>query len=83
MDIRKKIGEMFIVGFDGLSVTKRLEKLITEHHIGGVILFARNIKNIGQVTRFCYKLQGIRKTVSDTPLFIAIDHEGGVVQRIC
>jgi len=82
MDTAQKIGEMFLAGFEGQTVNKDIEELITKHHVGGVILFARNIKSIGQVAKLCDDLQALRKTVSKTPLFIAVDQEGGVVQRI-
>lgn len=82
MEITQKIGEMLLVGFEGQTINKDIEDLITKQHVGGVILFARNIKNIVQVAKLCDDLQALRRKVSKTPLFIAIDQEGGVVQRI-
>ncbi|HRZ86726.1 MAG TPA: glycoside hydrolase family 3 N-terminal domain-containing protein, partial [bacterium] len=82
MDIDRKIGEMFVVGFKGTAVTKELAELIAKRYVGGVILYARNIENMAQVARLCSDMQTLRKTVSETPLFIAIDQEGGVVHRL-
>ena len=45
--------------------------------VGGVILFARNYANPGQLMALCGEIHALR-----TPrLLIAIDHEGGRVQR--
>ncbi|MFC2149385.1 beta-N-acetylhexosaminidase, partial [Candidatus Auribacterota bacterium] len=81
MIINKSVGEMFLVGFNGITVTRELEALITKYHIGGVILYSRNMKNVTQLSRLCHGLQEVRRQVSDTPLIIAIDQEGGVVHR--
>ncbi|ULJ60989.1 beta-N-acetylhexosaminidase [Wielerella bovis] len=45
--------------------------------IGGVILFRRNFQNIAQLKKLCSDIKSLR-----TPeLIIAVDHEGGRVQR--
>jgi beta-N-acetylhexosaminidase len=82
VDSTQQIGEMFLAGFAGTTITKDIEDLIVKYRIGGVILFSRNITSIGQAAKLCGELQDLRKSVSGTPLFIAIDQEGGVVQRI-
>ncbi len=43
---------------------------------GGVILFARNWKNRGQLSDLCQQIKDIRQD-----LLILVDHEGGRVQR--
>lgn len=45
--------------------------------VGGVILFTRNFVSIGQISQLCADIHALR-----TPhLLIAVDHEGGRVQR--
>jgi beta-N-acetylhexosaminidase len=44
---------------------------------GGVILFARNYESPAQLTALCEEIKGLR----DPPLLIAVDQEGGRVQR--
>lgn len=54
------------------------EKEILQHPlVGGVILFTRNYENPQQIKHLC---QSIRKSRA-LPLLIAVDHEGGKVQR--
>ena len=81
-DLRKKVGQLFMVGFDGLQPNDHIEGLIREHRIGGVILFRRNVHTPEQVARLCLQLQQINAEVSDVPLLISIDQEGGMVMRI-
>lgn len=80
--IKRLVGATLMFGFNGTKITKQIETLITKHYIGGIILFARNIKNQTQLKKLCSDLQKLRKQVSDTPLFIAIDQECGAVSRL-
>lgn len=49
-----------------------------EHPLaGGVILFARNFTSLAQLDRLTASIRDVR----DPPLLIAVDHEGGRVQR--
>ena len=73
-------GKMIITGFKGTSPSEKqvieLKKKIDEKKIGGIILFKRNIVNKKQLTEL------IRFLKKDTSIFIAIDHEGGIVNRL-
>jgi beta-N-acetylhexosaminidase len=73
----KEIGQLLIVGFDGLEMTSRLTSLLTRLQPAGVILFARNIKNPEQTWRL---LRECQKVVA-MPLFTCVDLEGGDVDR--
>ena len=57
-------------------VAEEREKL---HHplVGGVILFARNFQSVSQLIELTQTIHGLR----NPPLLIAVDHEGGRVQR--
>lgn len=78
----KMIGERFITGFEGTAVDSALEEMIVDRRIGGVILFSRNVKDARQIKALCSDLQAVRKRVSALPLIIAVDQEGGGVNRI-
>jgi len=87
--LKEKIGQMIMVGFRGLALTDnpKLQKQIEEGSVGGVILFdydllnktyKRNIQNKEQLKKLTTDLQNI----ASTTLFIAIDEEGGMVERL-
>jgi len=87
--VRKYVGQMLVVGFRGLSVDKNhvIVRDIQHYNLGGVILFDydyptrtfdRNILNGPQVKALNQQLQSF----ASTPLFISVDQEGGLVQRL-
>lgn len=82
MTLEQKIGQMMIIGFDGTTVDPDLRRMITDYHIGGVILFARNIQSPRQVAALTNELQHLALESGHPGLFIAIDQEGGPVARL-
>lgn len=80
--LREKVGQLFMVGFDALQANDHIKALIRQKKVGGVILFRRNVHTPAQVSSLCRELQEINAEVSDTPLLISIDQEGGMVMRI-
>lgn len=76
---REKIGQLFMVGFDGTSVSQDLAAFIREYKPGGVILFARNLESIEQMVELTNDLQ---RCSPHSPLLISIDQEGGRVSRL-
>jgi beta-N-acetylhexosaminidase len=86
-----KIGQMLLVGFRGLEVSRSDDPVIRdirERHIGGVILFnydvaqqrpVRNIQSPKQVTQLVTALQDSSEKI---PLLVGIDYEGGRVNRL-
>jgi len=75
-------GQRLMVGFDGTTFNEDLKFLIGELKVGGIIMFARNIENPDQLTRLCGDMQDYARACGQTPLFIAIDQEGGTVARL-
>ena len=77
------IGQMVMVGFHGTQpktkTVKNIAKLIKDGTIGGVIIMARNVKNKKQLRKLTDFFLAARP---DLPPFIAIDQEGGAVQRL-
>jgi len=83
MSLRQKIGQMVMCGFPGPETDANIEKLIKEHHLGGVIFFRKNMKNPKQVAELSAKLQSFAaEKGDDLPLLVSIDQEGGMVTRI-
>ena len=66
-----------MLDLDGTSLTQEENKLLLNSHIGGVILFARNISSRVQVQELCREIRDI-----NPKLLIAVDQEGGRVQRL-
>jgi beta-N-acetylhexosaminidase len=61
----------------GTTLTDEERQRLSHPLVGGVILFARNYCDPAQLTALCDKIHALRSP----PLLIAIDHEGGRVQR--
>jgi beta-N-acetylhexosaminidase len=82
MTIDQQVGQLIMIGFDGTTVDAELRRMIADYHIGGVILFARNVQSPEQVARLTNELQEIALASGHPGLFIAIDQEGGRVARL-
>ena len=84
------VGKLIIAGFrsDKVSNNSNIVRYIKEYNLSGVILYdqdieknklgSRNIKSLAQLKMLTDNLQSI----SDNPLFISIDQEGGNVNRL-
>jgi len=72
-----QIAGMFLVGFDGPTVTAGLRALL-EKGVAGVILFGRNIQSAEQVAELCGEI----KRVAGRRVLTCIDQEGGRVRRL-
>jgi beta-N-acetylhexosaminidase len=62
---------------EGSSLTEEDRKRLTHPWVGGVILFARNYVSPQQLRQLTAEILALR----DPSLLIAVDHEGGRVQR--
>ncbi|TCP59231.1 beta-N-acetylhexosaminidase [Tumebacillus sp. BK434] len=81
--LRQKIGQTMMFGFHGTDPTPEITTLIRDHHVGGVILFARNIAEPKEVLRLTVALQKIAYEAGhELPLLISIDQENGIVRRL-
>ena len=86
----QKIGQMLMVGFHGTSAPKNSQicKDIRHYHIGAVILFDYNPvdkskpKNIADKSQLKKLTAQLQKCSYDGKLLIAVDQEGGKVQRL-
>lgn len=81
MTLDEKIGQMVLVGFEGYTVNDATRRLIEDYHVGGFILFERNIRDVEQLVDLLNELKNIN-TVNKMPLFISTDEEGGRVSRM-
>jgi beta-N-acetylhexosaminidase len=82
-------GQLLFAGFEGTSVPRDLERLIGQGRLGGVILFGRNLRDshrAGSVDDSAH-VRALVRSISrmaprDAPISVAIDQEGGRVQRL-
>lgn len=74
----KDLGQLFITGISGLSLTDDEKSFIQSENIGGVILFKENFTDAAQLAELINDIQKLR---DEYPLFICTDHEGGRVIR--
>lgn len=79
MNLREKVGQLFMLGIEGTEPTKDLRELFKAYHPGGVILFNRNLEEPEQAAHLINALQ---KLAPKMPLFVSIDQEGGRVARL-
>jgi beta-N-acetylhexosaminidase len=79
----RKVGQRFMVGFDGLEASADVKRLIREYGVGHIIYFARNIATPEQVAGLSRELQECARDAGhDLPLVIGVDQEGGRVARM-
>ncbi|KAK4991188.1 hypothetical protein LTR50_001946 [Elasticomyces elasticus] len=82
-DMDKTLGQLFMMGFDGTTVTPQIRKLIQEHHLGSILLVAKNLKSAEETTQLVYQLQKIAHDAGHpVPLAIGLDQENGGVNSL-
>ncbi len=96
MTLRQKIGQMLVMGFSGTLIDEHhsLTNWLRGDGLGGVLLFdydlvknchGKNLVNqrqIKQLTGQLHYYADLSSEKSDLPLFIALDYEGGAVDRL-
>ena len=80
--LEDKIGQLFIVGFQGKTVTPKLQDFFKKYKPGGVLLLSKNIESKEQLKNLIQDLQSLSQKETGLPLFIAVDQEGGLISRI-
>ncbi|CAJ2505456.1 Uu.00g128500.m01.CDS01 [Anthostomella pinea] len=77
------IGQMLIMGWDGTEITPQIRNLIENHHLGSIILTAKNLKSAEQTASLVQELQTIAHQAGHpVPLLIALDQENGGVNSL-
>ena len=81
ISIEEKVGQMLMVGIGDKSYIKNVENLIIKYKIGGVLLYKKDYKNYEELNKLINRLRDLGRK-KKIPLFIAIDQEGGRVNRM-
>ncbi len=79
MPLHEKIGQMLLFGW---KTDAQADALVTEFAGGGVILMGRNIEPPAETSAQIARLQTLAHQRGLPPLFVAVDQEGGRVQRL-
>ncbi|MBI6021424.1 glycoside hydrolase family 3 C-terminal domain-containing protein [Clostridium perfringens] len=96
MTLEEKLGQMIMPDFrmwqedgtkepsDLTEINSEVADVIDKYDLGGVILFAENVKEISQTTTLIHDLQEVAINDKDgnLPLLITLDQEGGIVTRL-
>lgn len=78
-DVRHALSRLILGGFHGHDVPDDFQRLVDADMVDGAILFSRNIESLDQTAELVARLKGLRP---QRPLWMAIDQEGGRVQRL-
>jgi beta-N-acetylhexosaminidase len=81
-DATYDVGTHIWAGFEGLEFNGELERLIREFRVGGIVLFSRNVESPKQIRSLLGATQKCALAALGRPLWVAIDQEGGPVQRL-
>ncbi|OCL01791.1 glycoside hydrolase family 3 protein [Glonium stellatum] len=82
-DLDRTMGQLFMMGFDGTTVTPQIRTLIEKHHLGCILLTAKNLKSAEDTTKLCYELQKVAHDAGHpVPLAIGVDQENGGVNSL-
>ncbi len=83
MTTEQKVGQLFMVYFDGTSLSPDLQRMITEYHVGGIIIFPHNLSTLSDLAMLVSQAQ--QAAVANEPhipLFVAADQEGWPIWRL-
>jgi beta-N-acetylhexosaminidase len=78
LTLEEKVGQLFCLGFQGYEPDGETRDVLDVVRPGGFLIFQRNIEGFDQI----YELTSGLREMFPVPPFIAIDHEGGRVDRL-
>ncbi|HKD75753.1 MAG TPA: glycoside hydrolase family 3 N-terminal domain-containing protein, partial [Ktedonobacterales bacterium] len=78
MTLDQKIGQMFMVEFLGNQYNGYLDGMIRGAHVGGLLIYNNDQRTIPEMQQ----LNADAQANADFPLFLALDEEGGEVNRL-
>lgn len=82
LTVEEKLGQLFMVFFDGTTYSPALEQTIQDLHVGGILIFHQNVGAVEELAALIAAAQETAATSgAEIPLFVAVDHEGGLINR--
>lgn len=81
LSLEEKIGQLLLAGIEGTGISEQAKSLIQDYHVGGLILYNKNIESAEQTRSLLNDLKQLNQRNS-IPLFLSLDQEGGSVNRL-
>ncbi|KAJ9148983.1 Glycoside hydrolase family 3 protein [Pleurostoma richardsiae] len=82
-DLKTTLGCLFLMGFEGTTVTPQIRSLIKDYRLGAVLLNATNFVSAEQAVTLIRELQiTAHNARHQYPLLIAVDQENGLVKSV-
>jgi beta-N-acetylhexosaminidase len=72
MTLQHRIGQCFIIGFDGPAITPEFQRLVGQYKAGNVILFRENLQSAAQAKALCGDIKALIIEETGIPPFVAI-----------
>ena len=71
----KRFGRL-MTSLEGASLNYKDKKVLSNKHVGGIVLFSKNFESQLQIQSLCSEIKNVKENI-----IIAVDQEGGRVQR--
>lgn len=81
LTLEEKIGQLFMIELEEGKITNKTIEMIQKYKIGGFILYSKDYQNYEEMLEIVNQLKETNKE-NKIPLWIAIDQEGGRVNRM-
>lgn len=82
MTTEELAGQLLVVGIERTTPGEDARQAIEELHVGGIILFGRNVESAEQLAELTNGLKETNKAAGNVPVFLCVDEEGGLVSRM-
>lgn len=83
LSLEQKVGQMFMVGFEGTRAQGAIVDLIERRYVGNAVYLGDNVSTPEQLRALSGQLQSLaRKANGGQGMIISTDQEGGLVQRL-
>jgi beta-N-acetylhexosaminidase len=82
MSLQRAVGQKVVSSFAGPQPSPALLRRLRTGHLGGVVLFSRNIASPAQLRGLTSRLRHAAVSGGNPPPLIAVDQEGGLVKRL-
>ncbi|MFS0820240.1 beta-N-acetylhexosaminidase [Bacillus sp. 1P02SD] len=80
LSLDKKIGQMIFAGITGTKMNSKMNELVANYHVGGIIFNGDNLESPNQTVTYVNQIK--KANESDIPLFFGVDQEGGRISKL-